>query len=216
MGCGIGTSEPGTEAMKAPRCAPAAENEKGLTLVELMVAVAIIAVLAAIAVPIYMQDMPRKRLRDAARDLLSQMQSARLNAVSENRRWAVEFDLANNRYCVVDSGANDTIDSAACVPAGDDVISPPVMLASYGGQVGYGFGNAAFSWNGGGLNQVASVTFTNRGLKTGAATDSVFLTTNLGAGNDIYCYALSTSPGGGIKLRFYNGITPFSQNNWME
>lgn len=192
------------------------KSKAGFSLVELMIAVAIIAILAAIAVPSYFQGLPRKRLRDAARDLMSQLQLARLNAVSTNRQWAVQFDIANNRYCQVDSGANETVDSAACVAAGDDVVSPPVLLASYGGQVRYGFGNAAFSWSGGGLNQSLGVTFSNRGIKTAAAPEEVYLTTNLGGGNDIYCYALNILPGGGMKLRFYNGITPFAPGNWME
>jgi prepilin-type N-terminal cleavage/methylation domain-containing protein len=188
------------------------KNKTGLTLVELMVALAIIGILAAVAVPSYMRDLPKRKLKDAARDLLTQTQTARLNAVSTNRQWAVEFDIPNNSYCLVDGGANNTIDSLSCVAAGDDVVFAPVNIATSG--VVFGWKTAVTNWQGGALNQSPFITFTNRGTNAGAATSTVFLQPSSPAFT--ICYGLAVTPGGGIKLRFYNGIAPFNQTSWID
>lgn len=54
----------------------------GLTLIELVVALAIIAVLAAVAVPSLREFMMQQRLKSAAAELLADMQLARSSALS--------------------------------------------------------------------------------------------------------------------------------------
>jgi type IV pilus assembly protein PilE len=51
------------------------KNKKGFTLIELMIAVAIVAILTAIAYPSYMQHIQSARREDAKRALFSLAQS---------------------------------------------------------------------------------------------------------------------------------------------
>ena len=80
-------------------------KDSGFSLMELMTAIAILAILAAIAIPGYIGWLPNYRLRSAARDLQSTMQLARLRAVRENADVVVSFDTVNDDYeAFVDNG----------------------------------------------------------------------------------------------------------------
>ena len=71
----------------------------GFTLIELMIAIAIIAIATAIAVPNLIGWLPKHRLGTASRDILSVLQQARLRAVKENADVTVQFETGNDSYC---------------------------------------------------------------------------------------------------------------------
>jgi len=90
-------------------------------------------------------------------------------------------------------------------------------LSSYGSGVDFGVPAGQIDWNGAGIAN--SVTFGggpprfctyNSDGTSGAG--SVYLMN----GQASVVYAITTVTSGTVKLRKYNGILPFNQNNWMD
>ena len=77
----------------------AKRGSQGLTVVELILCMAILAVLLTIASPLLAQFSTGYKLRAAARELATDLQFARLLAVKENRDFQVICD--SNSYQVV-------------------------------------------------------------------------------------------------------------------
>ena len=75
-------------------------SRKGLTLMELIIAMAIVALAAVLMVPNIGAWLPNYRLRSATRDIVSTMRLAQMKAVSTNVPYAVTFDEGNNSYIV--------------------------------------------------------------------------------------------------------------------
>ena len=75
-----------------------AMNRKGITLIELIIVLVIIAIGAALMVPNFGAWMPHYRLRSAARDLVSVMRVAQMKAVSNNLPYGVAFDPGTQQF----------------------------------------------------------------------------------------------------------------------
>jgi len=74
------------------------KTARGFTLIELIVVIALIAILTAIAVPSYQTFMVRSRLKGAARQVMSDLMNARMMAVSQNQKVKVHVENGGHTY----------------------------------------------------------------------------------------------------------------------
>lgn len=103
-------------------------GNNGFSILELMIVLAIIAILAGLTVPNMVAYRPRAQLKSAIRDIFSNMQLARLKSLRDNSDWAIQFDTDSNSYILIsDKGADDTFNTA------DDTNYKSVSLADYPG-----------------------------------------------------------------------------------
>ena len=79
-------------------------KDSGFTLIELMVVIAIIGVLCAIAIPNFLNWLPKHRVGSAARTVMSTLEFARINAIKTNADVTVNFGWANESLTVESGG----------------------------------------------------------------------------------------------------------------
>lgn len=114
-------------------------KDSGFTLTELMVTIAVVAILASLAIPNFIAWLPNYRLRSGAEEIQSTLQLARITAIKENATATVLFDIANESYRA--SVAGKTFRRGR-MPAGIDINS-----AAFGGGTFVQFNNQGFAIN---------------------------------------------------------------------
>jgi len=154
-------------------------NSSGFSFSELVVVIAIIAVLVAISFPIFSKWAPQYRLKQASRDLYSAIQSIRLTAIKTNREANIDFSVApQHQYAYTLSG-----------------VSKIVRLSEYGSGIKF-------------QDQTDTLTFTKpsfrfdgRGFGMDNFTGEVYLSN----ANNTDFYQVSLSPNGIISLKQWDG-----------
>jgi prepilin-type N-terminal cleavage/methylation domain-containing protein len=90
----------------------AVKEKSGFTLVEMVVTLSIFSILVAIAIPVFTSWLPGYNLKSAARDVFSNLQLAKLDAIKRSNLCTITINISDNTYTIGLIGGDKKIDLA--------------------------------------------------------------------------------------------------------
>lgn len=173
-------------------------NNSAFTLMEVMIVVAIIGIVVSLAVPNVIAWLPKYRLKNATRDMVSFMRSVKIEAVKTNTSQEIIFDNSiSPGFYYLDSDRNGAYDLG----------ERRVNFADYNSGVGFGSGNATNQWGTGTTPTITNpitfntnlLRFSSRGMSNTGGT--IFIDNK----NKDICYSITVLTTGSINIREWTG-----------
>ncbi|MFO7569309.1 MAG: prepilin-type N-terminal cleavage/methylation domain-containing protein [Smithellaceae bacterium] len=94
-------------------------GNNGFSLIELLITIAIMGIVLAIAAPNFTRYRDNTNLREAARDISSDIQLCKQRALSENAEYSMTFNVGLNNYTIK---REEVVTATKTVGAGNAVI----------------------------------------------------------------------------------------------
>ena len=116
---------------------PKRRNQRGVTLVELLVVVSILSILGGITGIFLIKYLPEYRLRSAVNTLSQDLRQAQMGALKRMRPWAFNVDTGTHTYSIIDSGPDASLTAVA-----DNINMKTVNLTAYDGGIRFAGANS--------------------------------------------------------------------------
>ncbi|KAB2836916.1 MAG: prepilin-type N-terminal cleavage/methylation domain-containing protein [Candidatus Brocadia sp.] len=95
-------------------------NQRGFSIIEIVIAIAVIAILAGVSIPVYVSMKPVIRLNGATRQIMEDLMWARMQAINQNNKFIIIYDNSKYKYSILDDDDNNGTCTAG---AGESIIT---------------------------------------------------------------------------------------------